>query len=185
MEKQINTQDLIDKSLLENRKIFLWGDVDERSAKHVIERLLFLELHDESKEIKLLINSPGGEVYSGMAIHDIMTGLKSPISTICCGQAMSMASIILSAGQKGRRFILPFSKVMIHQPNWGVNGQASDIEIRTKELLRIKKYGAEIISRNCNQPFEKVMRDEDRDYYMDSEEALKYGIVDKIINNVL
>ena len=127
MEKQINTQDLIDKSLLENRKIFLWGDVDERSAKHVIERLLFLELHDESKEIKLLINSPGGEVYSGMAIHDIMTGLKSPISTICCGQAMSMASIILSAGQKGRRFILPFSKVMIHQPNWGVNGQASDI----------------------------------------------------------
>jgi ATP-dependent Clp protease protease subunit len=185
MEKKFDTQDLIDKRLLESRKIFLWGNVDEYSAKHVIERLLFLELEDNSKEIKLLINSGGGEVYSGMAIHDIMTGLKSPISTICCGSAMSMASIILSAGKKGRRFILPYGKVMIHQPNWGVNGQATDIEIRTKELLRIKKYGAEILSKNCNQPFEKVMRDEDRDYYMDSEEATNYGIVDEIINNVL
>ncbi len=184
MEKNLDTQGLIDKRLLENRMIFLWGDVNEDSAKQVIKRLLFLELEDNSKEIKLLINSEGGEVYSGMAIHDIMMGLKSPISTICCGRAMSMASMILAAGKQGRRFILPFGKVMIHQPIWIVNGQASDIEIRTKELLRIKKYGAEILSKNCNQPFEKVMRDEDRDYYMDAEEAVNYHIVDKIINSV-
>lgn len=184
METKFTVQDVIDYKLLKERKVFFWGEVGDELAKQVIERLLYLELTDPGKEIQLLINSPGGSVYAGMAIHDVMVGIKSPISTICCGTAMSMGSLILSAGTKGRRFILPFGKVMIHQPVWDISGQATDIEIRARELLRIKKYGAEIMSRNCGQPFEKVMKDEDRDYYMDADEAVEYGIVDKKTDSI-
>lgn len=171
-------QDLIDSKILNERKIFLWGQVDDDSAKHIIDRLLYLEMIAPKKEIQLIINSPGGYVTSGFAIHDAMKSISSPISTVCTGLAASMASIILSAGTKGRRFILPNARVMIHQPSGGAGGQASDIEIQMEEILKTKKLSAEILAKNCGQPFDKVMKDIDRDHWMSAEESVKYGIVD-------
>lgn len=173
-------QDKIDAALLEERKIFLWGQVDDDSAKHVVERLMYLDSINH-KEIQLIINSPGGYVTSGFTIYDTMKSVKSPVSTICTGFAASMGSILLSAGEKGRRFVYPYARVMIHQPSGGARGQAANIEIQAREIIKTKELGAKILSENCGQPYEKVMKDFDRDFWMDAEESVAYGIVDGIL----
>jgi ATP-dependent Clp protease protease subunit len=178
--KKGKVQETIDAALLEERKVFLWGMVDDDSAKHVIDRLLFLDLQG-NKEIQLLINSPGGYVTSGFAIYDTITSLKSPVSTICTGLAASMGSILLSVGKKGRRFIQPHARVMIHQPSGGARGQAANIEIQAREILKTREIGARILADNCGQPFDKIMKDFNRDYWMDAEESVAYGIVDGVI----
>ncbi len=178
--KKGKVQEQIQERLLEERKIFLWGMVNDESAKHVIDRLLYLDLQN-TKEIQLIINSPGGYVTSGFAIYDTIKQIKSPVSTVCSGLAASMGSILLSVGEKGRRFIQPHAKVMIHQPSGGAQGQASNIEIQAKEIIKTKEIGAKILAENCGQEFDKVMKDFDRDYWMDAQESLDYGIVDGII----
>ncbi len=170
-------QDIIDEQFLKDRKIFLWGEVDGKSAKHVIDHLLYLD-SQSNDEIQLFINSPGGYVTDGFAIYDTMKSLKSPVSTICSGLAASMGSILLSGGTKGRRFIQKHAKVMIHQPSGGTRGQASNIEIQAAEILKIKDLSARILAENCGQTVEKVLKDFNRDYWMDSAESIAYGIVD-------
>jgi ATP-dependent Clp protease protease subunit len=160
--------------------VFLWGQVDDASAKHVIDRLLYLDLQN-SKEIQLVINSPGGYVTSGFAIYDTIKSLKSPVSTVCSGLAASMGSILLSAGAKGRRFMQPHAQVMIHQPSGGARGQASNIEIQAREIIKTRELSAQILADNCGQKVDKVMKDFDRDYWMNAEESLAYGIVDAIL----
>lgn len=178
--KKGKVQEIIQEKLLEQRKIFLWGMVEDDSAKHVIDRLLYLDLQN-NKEIQLIINSPGGYVTSGFAIYDTIKQIKSPVSTICSGFAASMGSILLSVGEKGRRFIQPHARVMIHQPSGGARGQASNIEIQAKEIIKTKELSAQILADNCGQSFEKVMKDFDRDYWMSAEESVEYGIVDGIL----
>lgn len=173
-------QDRIDLKLLEERKIFLWGTVDDKSAKHVIERLLYLDALG-TDEVKLFISSPGGYVTAGFAILDTMQSITSPVSTICSGIAASMASILLSAGEKGKRFVQPYARVMIHQPSGGAQGQASNIEIQAAEILKIKEQSARILAENCNQDYERVVKDFNRDHWMDASESLEYGIVDQIM----
>ncbi|HSI70367.1 MAG TPA: ATP-dependent Clp protease proteolytic subunit [Gillisia sp.] len=176
-EKTGKAQDLIDEQFLKQRKIFLWGEVNDKNAKHVIDRLLYLDAIDNT-EIQLFINSPGGYVTDGFAIYDTMLSLQSPVSTICTGLAASMGSILLSGGAKGRRFIQKHAKVMIHQPSGGTKGQASNIEIQATEILKIKELSAKILAENCDQTREKILKDFNRDYWMDAEESIKYGIVD-------
>jgi ATP-dependent Clp protease protease subunit len=147
----------------------------------VIDRLLYLDMIEPGKEISFIINSPGGYVTSGMAIYDTMKAIKSPVSTVCMGFAASMGSILLSAGEKGKRYIYPHAKVMIHQPSGGAQGQSSDIEIQAREILKTKEISARILAENCGQTFEKVMKDFDRDHWMDAAESVAYGIVDKAI----
>ncbi|WP_222983542.1 ClpP family protease [Flagellimonas meishanensis] len=178
--KKGKVQELIQEKLLEERKVFLWGMVDDDSAKHVIDRLLYLDLIN-NKEIQLIINSPGGYVTSGFAIYDTIKQINSPVSTVCSGLAASMGSILLSVGEKGRRFIQPHARVMIHQPSGGAQGQASNIEIQAKEIIKTKELGAKILADNCGQSFEKIMKDFDRDFWMGAEESLEYGIVDEIL----
>ncbi|SNZ01911.1 ATP-dependent Clp protease, protease subunit [Flagellimonas pacifica] len=178
--KKGKVQELIQEKLLEERKVFLWGMVDDDSAKHVIDRLLYLDLQN-NKEIQLIINSPGGYVTSGFAIYDTIKQIKSPVSTVCSGLAASMGSILLSVGEKGRRFIQPHARVMIHQPSGGAQGQASNIEIQAKEIIKTKELGAKILADNCGQDYDKVMKDFDRDYWMGAEESIAYGIVDGIL----
>ncbi|HCR49062.1 MAG TPA: ATP-dependent Clp protease proteolytic subunit [Rhodothermales bacterium] len=178
--EQVSLADEIGRKLLSERKVFLWGGVDDDSAEYVVERLLYLDLMDPGKEITFYINSPGGYVTSGMAIYDTMRGLRSPVSTVCMGLAASMGSILLSAGTKGRRFILPHGRVMIHQPSGGAQGATSDITIQAREIIKTKKLGAQILADNCQQDFEKVMQDFDRDYWMDAQESVAYGIVDGV-----
>lgn len=173
-------QDAIDLKLLEQRKVFLWGMVHDDSAKHVIDRLLYLD-SISNEEIQFVINSPGGYVTSGMAIYDIIKSIDSPVSTVCSGLAASMGSILLSAGAKGRRFIYPHGRVMIHQPSGGAQGQASNIEIQAKEIIKTKELSAKILAENCSQDFEKVMKDFNRDYWMDASESVEYGIVDGVL----
>ena len=178
--KKSKVQERVDEKLLEERKVFLWGMVDDDSAKHVIDRLLYLDMISD-EEIQLYINSPGGYVTSGFAIYDTIKSLKSPVSTICAGLAASMGSILLSVGKKGRRFIQPHARVMIHQPSGGAQGQASNIEIQAKEILLTKEIGAKILADNCGQDVDKVMKDFNRDYWMGAEESIEYGIVDGIL----
>ena len=178
--KKGKIQEAIDEKLLGERKVFLWGMVDDDTAKHVIDRLLYLDMQN-NKEIQLYINSPGGYVTSGFAIYDTIKSLKSPVSTICSGLAASMGSILLSVGAKGRRFIQPHAQVMIHQPSGGARGQASNIEIQAKEIIKTRELSAKILVENCGQDFEKVMKDFDRDYWMNAEESVTYGIVDGIM----
>ncbi|MBE7640881.1 MULTISPECIES: ClpP family protease [Salegentibacter] len=173
------TQDLIDAKFLEERKIFLWGEVNDKSAKHVIDRLLYLDMQGND-EIQFFINSPGGYVTDGFAIYDTMQSLESPVSTICTGLSASMGSILLSGGTKGRRFIQPHGKVMIHQPMGGARGQASNIEIQANEILKTRELSANILAENCGQTPEKILKDFNRDYWMDAQESLDYGIVDGI-----
>ena|SRR5690554_912869 len=180
MSKTNKVQDKIDSKLLEERKVFLWGMVDDRSARHVVERLLYLDALG-SDEIKFYINSPGGYVTAGFSIYDTMREIKSPISTICTGLAASMGSILLSAGDRGMRFIQPHARVMIHQPSGGARGVASDIEITALEILKTKEISAQILADNCGQTFEKVMKDFNRDHWMGAEESVAYGIVDKVV----
>ncbi|WP_299339055.1 ClpP family protease [uncultured Psychroserpens sp.] len=180
MSKQPKAQDVIDNKLLEDRKIFLWGMVDDDSAKHVIDRLLYLDAL-ETKDIHLYINSPGGYVTSGFAMYDCIKSLNSDVSTICTGLAASMGSILLSVGTKGKRFIQPHARVMIHQPSGGARGQASDIEITAQEIIKTKELSAKILAENCGQTFDKVMKDFNRDHWMGAEESKAYGIVDGIL----
>ncbi|HOZ88547.1 MAG TPA: ATP-dependent Clp protease proteolytic subunit [Bacteroidia bacterium] len=177
-------KDIIDEKILNNRKVFLWGQVDDESAKHVIERLLYLELRDNEKEIQLIINSPGGYVTSGMAIYDTIQSLNSPVSTICSGFAASMASILLSAGAKGRRFVLKHGRVMIHQPSGGTGGNAANIELQASELIKTKELSARLLAENCGHSIDKIMKDFNRDYYMSAAESVNYGIVDGVLNNL-
>ncbi|WP_242131326.1 ClpP family protease [Aestuariivivens marinum] len=180
MSKKSKVQDIIDSKLIEDRKVFLWGQVDDDSAKHVIDRLMYLDAI-ETKDIQLYINSPGGYVTSGFAIYDCIRSLKSDVSTICTGLAASMGSILLSVGTKGKRFIQPHARVMIHQPSGGARGQASDIEITAQEILKTKELSAKILAENCGQDFDKVMKDFNRDHWMGAEESVAYGIVDGVV----
>lgn len=166
--------------LLEDRIVFLTGEVNDLSADIVIAQLIYLEGKDPDKDISLYINSPGGSVTAGMGIYDTMNYIKCDVQTICVGMAASMGAFLLSSGAKGKRFSLPNSEIMIHQPLGGANGQASDIAIQAEHILKIKKRMNRILSANCNQPLEKVEKDVDRDYYMTPEEALKYGLIDRI-----
>jgi ATP-dependent Clp protease, protease subunit len=185
MENSFRLQDIIDSKILNERRVFLWGEVDDASAKHVIDRLLYLEFLQPGKEIQLIINSPGGYVTSGFAIYDAMKGITSPISTVCSGLAASMGSIILSAGTKGRRFVLPNARVMIHQPSGGAGGTAADLEIQMQEMIKTKNLGAEILAANCGQPLEKILKDFNRDYWMSADESVQYGIVDGRIERMI
>ncbi len=173
-----------DKKFIEQRKIFLWGVVDDKSAKDITARLLYLEAIDPGKEITFYINSPGGMVVSGMVMYDTMQMISSPVSTVCMGMAASMGSILLSGGTKGRRFIFPHGEVMIHQPSGGGQGTSADLEIMAEQVLKTKEMGANILAKNCNQPFEKIMKDFDRDYWMDAKESVAYGIVDGIVEKL-
>ena len=158
--------------------------VDDKSARDITSRLMFLDAIDPGKEIKFYINSPGGVVTSGMVIYDTMQLIKSPVSTICMGMAASMGSILLSGGEKGKRFIFPHGEVMIHQPSGGGQGTSADLEIMAEQIKKIKALGAQILADNCGQSFEKVMKDFDRDYWMGAEESLQYGIVDGIVDSL-
>ena len=173
-----------DKKFIEQRKIFLWGVVDDKSAKDITSRLLYLEAIDPGKEITFYINSPGGVVTSGMVIYDTMKMISSPVSTVCMGMAASMGSILLSGGTKGRRFIFPHGEVMIHQPSGGGHGTSADLEIMAEQIKKTKEMGAQLLADNCGQTFEKVMKDFDRDYWMDAKESVTYGIVDGIIDRI-
>lgn len=166
--------------LLKDRIIFLGGPIDDAVANNVIAQLLFLESEDPKKDIYLYINSPGGVIYSGMAIYDTMQHIKPDVSTICVGMAASMASVLLSAGKKGKRFILPNAEVMIHQPLGGAEGQASDIEISARQILKLKDRLNTILAKNTGKSLKKIQEDGDRDYFMDADDAKKYGIVDKV-----
>lgn len=175
----MKVQDAIDTQLLTDRKVFLWGMVNDQSAKHVIDRLLYLDSQNHD-EIQLFINSPGGYVTSGFAMYDTIKMIKSPVSTICTGLAASMGSLLLSVGEKGRRFIQPHARVMIHQPSGGARGQASDIEITAQEIVKTKELSAQILAYNCGQTFEKIMKDFQRDHWMGAEESVAYGIADGV-----
>ncbi len=173
-----------DKKFIEQRKIFLWGVVDDKSAKDITARLLYLEAIDPGKEITFYINSPGGMVVSGMVIYDTMQMISSPVSTVCMGMAASMGSILLSGGTKGRRFIFPHGEVMIHQPSGGGQGTSADLEIMAVQIAKTKEMGAKILAENCGQTYEKVMKDFDRDYWMDAKESIAYGIVDGTLDKL-
>lgn len=167
--------------LLKERIIFLGGQIDDDVANIIIAQLLFLQSEDPKKDISLYINSPGGSVTAGLAIIDTMNHLKPDISTVCVGMAASMGSHILAAGKKGKRFALPNSEIMIHQPLGGVEGQASDIAIRAEWYVKIKKRLAKMMSETTNQSLDRIEKDMDRDFFMDSSDAKKYGIIDKIL----
>ncbi|HUI45269.1 MAG TPA: ATP-dependent Clp endopeptidase proteolytic subunit ClpP [Nitrospirota bacterium] len=170
--------------LLKDRIIFLGTPVDDIVANTVIAQLLFLDADDPDKDIYVYINSPGGIVTAGLAIYDTMNYLKSPVSTICIGQAASMAALLLAAGTKGKRFSLPHSRIMIHQPMGGFQGQATDIEIHAKEILKLKETLNTILSNHTGQPIEKIQSDTDRDFFMSGEDAKSYGIVDEVITKI-
>jgi ATP-dependent Clp protease protease subunit len=169
--------------LLKERVIFMVGPIDDYVANVVVAQMLFLEADNPEKDISLYINSPGGVVTAGMAIYDTMRFIKPDVSTICVGQAASMASFLLAAGCKGKRYILPNSRVMIHQPSGGTQGQASDIAIQAKEILYLRERLNAELAANTGQPIERIERDVERDYFMAAEEAKVYGIVDAVLNS--
>ncbi|MEI6144281.1 MAG: ATP-dependent Clp endopeptidase proteolytic subunit ClpP [Candidatus Berkelbacteria bacterium] len=168
--------------LLKDRIIFLGGPIDDAVANTVIAQLLFLEAEDPKKDIQMYINSPGGEVYSGLAIYDTMNHIKPKVSTICIGLAASMAAFLLAGGEKGMRFSLPNSKILIHQPSGGSQGQASDIKIQAEEILKIRSEMNQMLAKNTGQDIKTIQRDTDRDFYMRADEAKKYGLIDKVIS---
>jgi len=174
----------LEKCFFESRAVQLWGPVEDRSAKDIVNKFLLLDADKPGEEIKFFINSPGGVVTSGMSIYDTMKMLKSPVSTICLGLAASMGSILLSGGVKGRRFIYPHAEVMIHQPSLGgyIQGVSVDLEIQAKQTKRVKEIGARILAENCGKKVDQIMKDFDRDYWMDATESVDYGIVDHIMN---
>ncbi len=176
----------LEKLFFDNRSVQLWGVVDDKSAKDVVSKLLLLDADKPGEEIKFYINSPGGVVTSGMVIYDTMRMMKSPVSTICMGLAASMGSILLSGGVKGRRFIYPNGEVMIHQPSLGghIQGVSADLEIQAKQTQRVKEIGARILAQNCGKTIERIMKDFDRDYWLDAKESVEYGIVDKVIDKI-
>jgi ATP-dependent Clp protease protease subunit len=167
--------------LLNERIIFLGGPIDDHIANLVVAQLLFLESEDPKKDIYLYINSPGGSVTAGMAIMDTMNHIKPHVATVCVGVAASMGALLLSSGEKGKRFVLPNSEVMIHQPLGGVSGQAADIEITAQNILKTRDRLNKILSENTGQKLDKIAKDVDRDFWMDANESVKYGIVDKVM----
>ncbi|HHT46256.1 MAG TPA: ATP-dependent Clp endopeptidase proteolytic subunit ClpP [Firmicutes bacterium] len=169
--------------LLKDRIIFIGTPINDTVANLVVAQLLFLESEDPDKDINLYINTPGGEIYSGMAIYDTMQYIKPDVSTICIGLAASLGAILLAAGAKGKRYVLPNSRVMMHQPLGGTKGQAVDIEIHAKEILRLRESLNNILSRHTGQPVERIARDTDRDFYMSAEMAVEYGLADSIMEN--
>lgn len=168
--------------LLKDRIIFLGTGIDQTVANLIIAQMLFLESEDAKKDIKLYINSPGGEVYAGLAIYDTMNLIKPDVSTICVGMAMSMAAVLLASGEKGKRFALPNSKVMIHQGSAGFQGTPSDIDITAKEVMAMRTRLDEIMAERTGKPFDQVQKDTDRDYYLNAEESKAYGIIDEVIS---
>jgi len=176
----------MEQLFLQKRAIYLWGVVDDRSAKDVVSKMLLLDADKPGEEIKFYINSPGGMVTSGMVMYDTIQLITSPVSTVCMGLAASMGSILLSAGKKGRRFIYPHAEVMIHQPSLGGYFQATsaDIEIQANQIRKTKEIGAKILAQNCGKTVEQIVKDFDRDYWMDANEAVSYGIVDKVIEKI-
>lgn len=176
----------LEKYFFDSRSIYLWGVVDDKSAKDVVSKLLLLDADKPGEEIKFYINSPGGVVTSGMVMYDTMRMIKSPVSTICMGLAASMGSILLSGGKKGKRFIYPSGEVMIHQPSLGgyIRGVSTDLEIQARQTKRVKDMGARILAENCGKSVEQILTDFDRDYWMNAEEAIAYGIVDKTITKL-
>ena len=173
-----------DKKFIEQRKIFLWGAVDDKSAKDITNRLMYLEAIDPGKEITFYINSPGGVVTSGMVLYDTMQMISSPVSTVCMGMAASMGSILLSGGEKGKRYMFPNGQVMIHQPSGGGQGVSADLEIMAIQMQKVKELGAEILAKNCSKTKEQILKDFDRDYWMDAKESVSYGIVDGLIDKL-
>ena len=169
--------------LLKERIIFIGTAIDDTVANLIIAQLLFLQSEDATKDISVYINSPGGSVTSGLAIYDTIQFVKPDVSTFCLGQAASMGSLLLSAGAKGKRFALPYSRIMIHQPWGGTQGTASDISIQAKEILRMKETLSQILANHTGQPLERIHQDSDRDFYMSAEEAREYGLVDEVITS--
>ncbi|WP_281951872.1 ATP-dependent Clp endopeptidase proteolytic subunit ClpP [Nitrosophilus kaiyonis] len=167
--------------LLKDRIIMLSGEINDAVASSIVAQLLFLEAEDPDKDIYLYINSPGGVITSGMSIYDTMNYIKPDVSTICIGQAASMGAFLLSSGAKGKRYALPHARIMIHQPLGGAQGQATDIEIQAKEILRLKHMLNDILAKNTGQPLRKIAKDTDRDFFMSSEEAKDYGLIDQVL----
>jgi ATP-dependent Clp protease protease subunit len=176
----------LEKLFFENRSVSLWGVVDDKSARDIVSKFLLLDYDKPGEEIKFYINSPGGVVTSGMVIYDTMRMIKSPVSTICMGLAASMGSILLSGGTKGKRLIYPHGEVMIHQPSLGghMQGVSADLEIQARQAQRAKDIGAKILADNCGKTVERIMKDFDRDYWLDAKEAVEYGIVDKVVDKI-
>jgi ATP-dependent Clp protease protease subunit len=176
----------LEKYFFDSRSVYLWGVVDDKSAKDVVSKLLLLDADKPGEEIKFYINSPGGVVTSGMVMYDTMQMISSPVTTICMGLAASMGSILLSGGKKGKRMIYPSGEVMIHQPSLGgyIRGVSADLEIQARQTQRVKELGAKILADNCGKTIEQILKDFDRDYWMNAEEAIKYGIVDKIVTKL-
>ncbi|WP_297822457.1 ATP-dependent Clp protease proteolytic subunit [Segetibacter sp.] len=176
----------MEKQFFEKRSVYLWGVVDDKSARDVVSKLLLLDTDKPGEEIKFYINSPGGVVTSGMVIYDTIKLISSPVSTICMGLAASMGSILLSVGEKGKRFIYPHGEVMIHQPSLGgyYQGTSADLEIQAVQTQKTKELGARILAENCGKSFEQIMKDFDRDYWMDAKEAVEYGIADNILEKL-
>lgn len=170
--------------LLRERIIFLGEEIDDEMANVIIAQLLLLDSENPEKDIMLYINSPGGVITAGLAIYDTMQHIRADVSTICLGEAASMGAFLLSSGTKGKRLSLPSSRIMIHQPLGGARGQATDIEIEAKEILRMKSMLNEILADNCSQPLEKIKEDTERDYYMSAQQAVEYGLIDKVITRV-
>jgi ATP-dependent Clp protease protease subunit len=177
----------LEKYFFQTRAIYLWGVVDDKSAKDVVTKLLLLEADAPGKEIKFYISSPGGSVTSGMVVYDTMKLITSPVSTICMGLAASMGSILLSAGERGKRYIFPHGEVMIHQPSLGGHIQAvsADMEIHAEQILRTKEMGARILAENTGQTIERIRKDFERDYWMDAAKSIEYGIVDKVLDRMV
>lgn len=169
--------------LLKERIIFVGTPIEDEIANLIIAQMLFLEAEDSGKDINMYVNSPGGVVTAGLAIYDTMQYIKSPVTTICIGQAASMGALLLCAGSKGKRYALPNSRVMIHQPLGGAQGQATDIEIQTLEILKIKKLLHSIMAKHTGQPLDKIAKDTERDFYMSPDEAVKYGLIDQVITS--
>lgn len=181
-ERKLNVAQMdVFSRLMMDRIIFLGTQVDDYTANVIQAQLLYLDSADPGKDVSIYVNSPGGSVYAVLGIYDTMQYIQSDVSTICTGMAASMAAVLLVAGQKGKRFALKHSRVMIHQPMGGIQGQASDIEITSREILKLKKELYTIISEHSGQPYDKVYADSDRDYWMTSDEALKYGMIDKVL----
>jgi ATP-dependent Clp protease, protease subunit len=176
----------LEKILIEQRKIFFWGAVEEKTAKEVVAKLLLLDSLKPGEEIKMYINSPGGSVTDGMVIYDTMQMISSPVSTICMGMAASMGALLLSGGAKGKRYIYPSGEVMIHQPSLGgyIQGVSADLEIHAEQIRKTKEMGANLLAKNCGKTFEQIMKDFDRDHWMNGEEAVAYGIVDEVITKL-
>ncbi len=167
--------------LLKDRIVFLGTPIDDDVANIIVAQMLFLESEDPDKDINLYINSPGGSVTSGLAIYDTMQYVKCQVSTICMGQAASMGALLLGAGAKGKRYSLPHARIMIHQPSGGFGGQASDVELQAKEILRLKAKLNEIMQKHTGQPLDRIEKDTDRDYFMGAGEAKEYGLIDEVV----